>query len=124
MSLANTSEQTLFDDVLIPFLREKWHDIDQIDTDSKRKDGRLTHDELTDAYKTALKEKRSIDAWILNEILKRYDKLCLSYDDGYWWRDESILGISEEDVSVYRQLTAIKSKRMKSKPTPKPWLQS
>jgi len=122
MTFAICSEQSLFDDALMPFLKQHWNEIDQIDNESKRKDGRLTHDELSQAYKAALKEHRPVDAWILNEILRRYDKICLSYEDAYWWKEESILGISEEDVSVYRQLVANKDESKRTKPTPKPWL--
>lgn len=107
---------------VMPFLREQWDVIDRPETLSGHRDGRLTLDELYFAHNAALKEKRGTDAFILSEIIMRYSPLCRSYSDGYWGGDETVLGISEEDVSVYLQKVDPSFRRREGIPLPYRWI--
>ncbi len=109
------NEHEFVTDTIMPFLREHWDMLDQL------RDGRLTEDELLFSYKQALKEKRPVDAFILNELLMRYEPICRAYEDGYWFRDETILGISEEDISVYEQMVDPNFRSRDGRPRPKHW---
>lgn len=90
--------------VIMPFLREHWDFIDKPEPAISKGDGRLTRDELTEAYERSLLDHRSVDSFILSELLMRYEPICRAYEDGYWFKDETVLGISEEDISVYEQI--------------------
>ena len=122
MTNANCNEHLLVEEVIMPFLRKHWDDIDQPEIGSHFRDGRLTSEELSRAYQKALEDERSVDAWILGEILKRYENICLSYEDCYWWGEETLLGISEEDVSVYEQLAKRKFCKSNEALAPKHWI--
>lgn len=115
-------EFALVKQAIMPFLKEKWFDIDQPESGSGMKDGRLTMDELISAYETAKLSGKVVDAYILKQIIGRYDKICRAYDDGYWSVDETKLGISEEDISVYAQLVDPAKPLWATKPKPFRWL--
>lgn len=107
---------------VMPFLREQWDVIDRPEELSGRADGRLTLDELHIAHDIAVSEARTTDAFVLNEIIMRYSPLCRSYSDGYWSGDETTLGISEEDVSVYLQTVDPSFRRREGIPQPRKWI--
>ncbi len=116
------SEHTMIKDVIMPYLREHWDEIDKPIFHKARKDGRLDRDELSCAYQRALSEKRPVDAYILNQLLIRYDKICCAYADGYYQKEEAVLGISEEDISVYEQLVSPAfNKNSGAVPIPRDW---
>ena len=117
------AEYTLVNEVIMPFLKEHWDVIDQPERGTNKKDGRLTQDELERSYHLALAEERPVDAWVIGEILERYVSICQSYEDGYWWKEEPMLGISEEDISVYEQkLDALSHGVTSVKLRPKHWM--
>jgi hypothetical protein len=107
--------------VVMPFLREHWDSIDRPERHINRADGRLTRDELMLSYQDALSSGRKIDAFILNELLLRYEPICRAYADGYWFKEETALGISEQDISVYAQLSDPAYRKRDGLPSPKPW---
>jgi hypothetical protein len=109
-------------DTVVPFLRRQWDTIDLPEQLSACRDGRLTLDELYLAYEDALKEERTTDAYILNEIIMRYSPLCRSHSDGYWSGEETALGISEADVSVYLQKVSPSYRERAGVPKPFKWL--
>lgn len=106
---------------IMPFLRERWHLIDRPEELSGQRDGRLTLDELHLAHNEAMREQRTSDAFILSEIILRYWPLCRSYSDGYWVGEETTLGISEEDVSIYEQKVN-PSVGTRTAPRPRRWI--
>lgn len=116
------NEFEFFNSTVVPFLRRTWDEIDRPEELSGRPDGRLTLDELHLAHDAAVQEKRTTDAFILNEIIMRYSPLCRSHSDGYWSGDETALGISEEDVSVYLQKVDPSYRRRLGIPRPHKWL--
>ncbi len=105
---------------IMPFLREHWELIDRPEQNNSECDGRLTKDELISSYEQALQEKRLVDAFILNELLIRYEPICRAHNDGYWFKDETVLGISEDDISVYEQMVNPEFRRSELL-RPKPW---
>ncbi len=116
------SEHTMVTDVIMPFLRDHWDEIDTPVINKSIKDGRLDKEELTFAYQLALREKRPVDAYILNQVLIRYDKICCAYEDGYYEKEEALLGISEADISVYEQLVSPEFNMSNGAvPMPKDW---
>lgn len=114
-------EHCFVKDVLMPFLREHWDSIDRLEPTSACRDGRLTRDELRLFHEDATHSGRMLDAFILNELIMRYEPICRSYSDGYWSGDEAVLGISEEDISVYEQMVSADYRKRTGIPTPKPW---
>ncbi len=116
------SEHTMIADVIMPFLSEHWDEIDMPEINASVKDGRLDREELAYAYQLALAEKRSVDAYILDQILIRYDKICFAYEDGYYAQEEALLGISEADISVYEQLVSPEFESSDTVPKPKYWI--
>lgn len=122
MNTATLAEHALMKEVIMPFLKEHWYDIDQPEYGTSWIDGRLTRDELMRAYHSALNEERPADAWVIGEILKRYETICQSHEDGYWWKEEPVLGISEQDISVYEQLASMPREANSPKPRPRRWL--
>lgn len=116
------NEHEFMTSTVMPFLREQWGTIDKPEKLSGRRDGRLTLDELHSAHDVAVEEKRSTDAFILNEIIMRYSPLCRAYSDGYWSGDETVLGVSEEDVSVYLQKVDPSFRRRDGIPQPRRWM--
>ncbi|MBA3995266.1 MAG: hypothetical protein C0469_17240 [Cyanobacteria bacterium DS2.3.42] len=115
-------EHCLVKDVFMPFLKEHWDNIDRPEPTSDYRDGRLTRDELMLSHEEATREGRVLDAFILNELIVRYEPICRSHNDGYWSGDEMVLGISEEDVSVYEQMVSADYRKRTGIPTPKSWL--
>lgn len=122
MSIDTGLEFAIVRQTIMPFLKEKWLEIDQSKDGSGMGDGRLTMDELIAAYEHAKSNGRVVDASILKQIISRYDRICCAYDDGYWSVDESILGISEEDISVYAQMVDPSKPVWAAKPKPFRWL--
>ena len=106
---------------VVPSLRRKWSVIDRPEELSGRRDGRLTLDELHLAHDTAVADEHTNDAFILNEIIMRYSPLCRSHSDGYWSGDETMLGISEEDISIYEQKHAPDYRKRTGLPRPRHW---
>lgn len=106
---------------IIPFLRGHWDSIDRPEKVSGRRDGRLTRDELELAYIEAIDQNRTTDAFILNEIIMRYEPICRSYSDGYWLGEETVLGMSEADVSVYEQTVDPKFRTRSGSPRTRFW---
>lgn len=115
-------EYEFMTDTVVPFLQRHWDAIDLPEALSDKRDGRLTLDELHIAHDSAIKENRTDDAFVLNELIMRYSPLCRSHSDGYWIGDETALGISEEDVSVYVQKVSPSFRKRDGVPKPFKWL--
>lgn len=115
-------EHLFVKDVVMPFLREHWHNIDRAELDGDLRDGRLSMDELIQSHEEAVAERRFYDAFVLNELIIRYAPICRSHtEEGYWSTDEVELGISREDVSVYEQIVSPDYRRRNGAPLPRPW---
>lgn len=111
--------------VMLPFLREHWHEIDVAGSPGApgdKGDGRITKVELEAARDKAV-EKASFEmANILTELIFRYDAICKAYGDGFERSQETEFGISQDDISVYAQLHAPDYRKAQGKPQPGDWM--
>lgn len=96
------SEYDMVSKVIVPYLEENWNTIDCVETVDKAS-GRLTREKLFIRYLKVLNDGNIFEALVLEAIIERYDSICLAYEDAYIPEEEAILGISEEDISVYMQ---------------------
>ena len=126
----NTSEYELMTRVIVPYLEKNWSSIDRVPT-IERGNGRLTKEKLFIKYMEKLGSGKVDEALVLESIIERYDSICQAYEDAYIPEEEGLLGISEEDVSVYlQQLSTIPrqegepSECSDQKPKPRHWLPS
>lgn len=117
----SSSELAWVNDELMPFLRENWDDIDQLEPGWGECDRRLHRAELFVAYGRAIEFRDEGRAKTLLEIIARYDLICQAYEDGYWYGEEAELGISENDVSVYQKLVDPDYPVADGKPKPEYW---
>lgn len=88
-------EHCFVKDFVMPFLREHWDYIDRPEPTSDCRDGRRTRDELMLSREEATSEGRVLDAFILHEVIMRYEPICRSHSDGYWFKDNTLLGMLE-----------------------------
>lgn len=107
---------------LMPFLRDHWHLIDKPEKLSGEPDGRLSIEEIRDAYDDALRRGRSYASKMLYALLVRYEPLCRSHREGFWSIDELTAGISQADVSVYAQMVRPSFRLRDGVPAPKKWM--
>lgn len=119
---AYCDEHKFVTETVMPFLQKNWDDIDLPEPASNKPDGRLTFDELQIFHEKMLKEKKVAASLIIQELLVRYEQICRAHEDGYWQQEETILGISEADLSVYAQQYDPAFRRRNGRPNPKPWL--
>ena len=115
-------EFSLFTQVIMPFLKERWDEIDVDDGAVSHRDGRLTKVELEAAqerFRVAGDEKA---VEIIGELIFRYDAICAAFEDSSGEADESTAGISREDISVYAKLWDPEYRRREGKPNPDNWM--
>jgi len=93
------------DEEIIHYLKTNWDAIDSVKLPLSP-DGRLPKEKIFLKYLEALSNGLLADALLLEAIFERYDEICHSYEDAYYSSEETLLGISEEDVSVYQQKLA------------------
>jgi hypothetical protein len=91
-------------EVIMPFLRKSWEEIDLAESASGEPDGRLTKDEWASARDRAIARGDFDAANILAELAFRYDAICEAHVDSGGSGRETQAGISRADVSVYAQL--------------------
>ncbi|MBX9666029.1 MAG: hypothetical protein K2X93_00365 [Candidatus Obscuribacterales bacterium] len=104
-------------DVIIPYLQNHWDEIDSVQL-PKSPDGRLVREKIFLKYLEALTSGRIEEALTLEAIFERFDEICACYEDAYVQTEESIVGMSEEDVSVYIQkLAGVEPPKRR----PRPW---
>lgn len=87
---------------MIDYLKKNWHAIDAV-KQPLSPDGRLDKEKIFLKYLEQLSNGATADALMLEAIFERYNNLCLAFKDGYIDEEEPLLGISEEDVSIYEQ---------------------
>lgn len=121
MNQASISEYKWVTEEMMPFLRKNWDSIDRVDPETGFCDGRLQRSELFVAYGDAIQSRDESQAKTLFDIITRYETICQSYEDGYWYGEEAELGISENDVSMYQQMVDPNSTGDKSKLKPRYW---
>lgn len=115
-------EYTLLTQTIMPFLRERWNDIDLVERAVGERDGRLTLAELEAARVRFIASGDEEGANVLNELIMRYDAICNAFPDGESDEHESSLGISREDVSVYAQLWSPEYRKREGPPEPENWM--
>lgn len=104
-------------DVMIPYLQSHWDEIDSVQL-PKSSDGRLGKEKIFLKYLDALTSGRIEEAVTLEAIFERFDEICACHEDAYVQYEESIVGMSEEDLSIYMQkLEGVEP----SKRRPRPW---
>jgi hypothetical protein len=107
-------------DVVIPYLQSNWDKIDSVQL-PKSPDGRLAREKIFLKYLEALTSGRIEEALILEAIFERFDEICACYEDAYVQDEESIVGMSEDDVSIYTQkLAGLEPLKRKPRPWRKP----
>ncbi len=111
-------------EVIMPFLRKSWEEIDLAESASGEPDGRLTKDELASARDRAIARGDFDAANILAELAFRYDAICEAHEDSGGSERETQAGISQADVSVYAQLWNPEYRARQGKPVPEKWMDS
>lgn len=114
------SEAEMMTEVIVPYLEENWNSIDWIGT-AERGNGRLTREKLFIKYLNAMIAGDIQQALVLEAILDRYEKICLSSEDAYIPEEEEIIGITEADVYAYVKSLNAAKKNVKSL-LPRYWL--
>lgn len=104
MSHMRISEYDLVTEVIIPYLEINWDSIDNFGPEKERGNGRLTREKLFIKYLEAMSSGNIHEAIVLETILEKYDAICLAHEDAYIPEEEALVGITEEDVSVYAQI--------------------
>ncbi|MDQ5964639.1 MAG: hypothetical protein QG625_793 [Cyanobacteriota bacterium erpe_2018_sw_39hr_WHONDRS-SW48-000098_B_bin.30] len=115
-------EFKLFTEVIMPFLREHWHEIDLSGGASGESDGHLTRAELEAARVRLIARGDEHGADILADLLMRYEAICAAFVDGGGSQDETALGISRHDISVYAQLWDPDYRKRDGQPVPFEWM--
>lgn len=90
------------DQDIVDYLKTNWDEIDAVRLPLSP-DGRLPKEKIFLKYVEMLSKGQLEDTVMLEAIFERYDEICQCYEDAYFRSEESLLGISEEDVSVYQQ---------------------
>ena len=101
------SEYEYMTQVIIPYLEDNWGAIDNISSEDKGS-GRLTREKIFIKYLDAMSTRNIHEAIVLESIIERYDQICLAHEDAYIPEEEPLIGITEEDISVYTQQVANK----------------
>lgn len=96
------SEHKIMSEIVIPYLEENWDLIDNVECEEKG-NGRLTKDKLFFKYLEVLTSGKIQEAIVLEMIIERYPEICSAHEDAYIPEEEEIVGITEEDISVYTQ---------------------
>jgi hypothetical protein len=104
-SMSNMRVNATRDEEIIQYLKTNWDAIDAVML-PRSPDGRLPKEKVFLKYLETLSNGKLADALVLEAIFERYDEICQSYEDAYYGDEETLLGISEEDVSVYEQKLA------------------
>ncbi|MBI5174606.1 MAG: hypothetical protein HY986_17105 [Candidatus Melainabacteria bacterium] len=115
-------EYTLLTQTIMPFLRDRWNEIDLVEGQSGERDGRLTKAELEAARERFTSVGDEDAAAIIGELLMRYEAICAAFPDSAGEHAEESLGISREDVSVYAQLWDPEYRKREGKPAPENWM--
>lgn len=114
-------EYQFLTEVIMPFLRKNWDEIDQAESATGEGDGRLTRAEIESARDRAIGRGDFESANILAEIAFRYDVICEAWPDAGAGR-EAAAGISQADISVYAQLWDPEYRKREGKPSPEKWM--
>lgn len=96
------SEFQIMSEVIIPYLEENWDLIDNVEC-AEKGNGRLTKDKLFFRYLEMMTTGKIQEAIVLELIIERYTDICSAHEDAYIPEEEEIIGITEEDISVYTQ---------------------
>lgn len=96
-----SDEFNFMKEVIVPFLADKWDEIDLPDPCTGWRDGRITLEELLRAREVAMQRNSQADVFILDALLVRYEILCQAFSDGYRLQDEPLMGISRQDIMNY-----------------------
>ena len=72
-------EYRYFTEIVIPYLKAHWDEIDLVETTSGERDGHLTKAELESARDHARERGDDEAADILHELIMRYDVICSAY---------------------------------------------
>lgn len=115
-------EHQFMTEVLMPFLRKHWHDIDVAESAGGEADGRISREELQSARDKAIERADYEMANILSELLFRYDAICNSYGDSFERSREGSFGISQDDISVYAKSYAPDYRKAQGRPSPENWM--
>lgn len=113
-------EFTLMTTIIMPFLKDKWDDLDLVESPTSERDGRLSLEELTSARDKYLAAGDENAAGILNELILRFDPICKAFRDSSGG-EEAVGGISREDISVYTQLWDPSYRKRDGMPSPEDW---
>jgi hypothetical protein len=114
-------EYRYFTEIVIPYLKAHWDEIDLVETTSGERDGHLTKAELESARDHARERGDDEAADILHELIMRYDVICSAYPDSDCGIAETTIGISPADVSVYVQLQDPAYRKHMGTPEPTDW---
>ncbi|MBY0547066.1 MAG: hypothetical protein K2W95_07220 [Candidatus Obscuribacterales bacterium] len=99
--MISSDESDFMKEVIVPFLADKWNEIDLPDPSTGWRDGRITLEELLRARESAMQRNNQADVFIFDALLVRYERLCQAFSDGYRLQDEPVMGISRQDVMNY-----------------------
>lgn len=113
-------EFTLMTTVIMPFLKDKWDDLDGAQSANGERDGRISQKELESARDQFLANGDEQAAGIMNELILRFEPICKAFRDSSGG-EECVGGISREDISVYTQTWDPAYRKRDGMPNPEDW---
>jgi len=116
-------EHQFLTEVIMPFLRKNWDEIDRAEAGDSEGDGRLTEEELASARDRAIARGDFESANVLAELAFRYDAICQACTDSTAEKNESAGGISQADISVYAQTWDPDYRKREGQPVPEKWME-